>query len=149
MSQRSQRVSPVDLDVLDAYLMSAGSPENSMGLSDLDGFLTGVATGPELIVPSAWLPLIWGGGEPEFATPEERNVILGTIMARFDEIVMRLGAGPQAFDPVFLEGAEGQIVVSDWAAGFMDAVILRAKAWAPILEQKEGRALMLPLLVLR
>jgi hypothetical protein len=30
----------------------------------------------------------------------------------------------------------------------MDAMILRAKAWAPILGDEEGRALMLPLLVL-
>jgi hypothetical protein len=30
----------------------------------------------------------------------------------------------------------------------MDAVILRAKAWAPILEDEDGRALMLPLLAL-
>ena len=30
----------------------------------------------------------------------------------------------------------------------MDAVILRAKAWAPILEDEDAGALMLPLLVL-
>ena len=41
-----------DLDVLDAYFTSDRAPENSTGLSDLDGFLTAVVIGPELIMPS-------------------------------------------------------------------------------------------------
>ena len=61
---------PIDLDALDDYLMSDHAPDDSMGLSDLDGFLTGVVVGPELILPSEWLPVIWGGAEPEFETAE-------------------------------------------------------------------------------
>ena len=37
---------PIDLDALDDYLMSDHAPDDSMGLSDLDGFLTGVIVGP-------------------------------------------------------------------------------------------------------
>ena len=33
---------PIDLDALDDYLMSDHAPDDSMGLSDLDGFLTGI-----------------------------------------------------------------------------------------------------------
>jgi uncharacterized protein YecA (UPF0149 family) len=58
-------VSESDLDYLDKWLSSDGSPPNSMMLSDLDGFLTAVAIGPDLIMPSEWLPLVWGGGAPE------------------------------------------------------------------------------------
>jgi len=148
MARNAQPSPPVDLELLDAYLMSANAPANSMGLSDLDGFLTGLAVGPELILPSEWLPLIWGGDEPEFATPDEADAILGTITARYNEIIAHFHTDPDSFDPVFLEGPEGHVIVTDWAAGFMDAVILRAKAWAPILAEEEGRALMLPLLVL-
>ena len=52
---------PIDLDALDDYLMSDHAPDDSMGLSDLDGFLTGLVIGPGLIPPSEWLPVIWGG----------------------------------------------------------------------------------------
>ena len=62
---------PIDLDALDDYLMSDLAPDESMGLSDLDGFLTGVVVGPESILPSEWLPVIWGGEEPEFQTDAE------------------------------------------------------------------------------
>jgi uncharacterized protein len=148
MAKKAQRSPPVDLEALDAYLMSANAPADSMGLSDLDGFLTGLAVGPELVEPSAWLPLIWGGDEPEFPTPEEGEAIVGIIMARYNEIIARLDTDPDGLDPLLLEGPEGQVIVTDWAAGFMDAVILRAKAWEPILMDEDGRALMLPLLVL-
>ena len=57
---------PIDLDALDAYLMSDHAPDDNMGLSDLDGFLCSIVVGPVLILPSEWLPVIWGGGEPEF-----------------------------------------------------------------------------------
>ncbi len=42
-----------DLKAIDEYLMSDESPENCMQLSDLDGFLTAIVVGPELIQPSA------------------------------------------------------------------------------------------------
>jgi uncharacterized protein len=53
--------------------MSDHNTDDSMGLSDLDGFLTGVVVGPELILPTKWLPVIWGGGEaPMEITPGRR-----------------------------------------------------------------------------
>jgi uncharacterized protein UPF0149 len=45
-------VDQVDLEALDRFLMSDRSPPDSMMLSDLDGFLTGIAVGPELVLPS-------------------------------------------------------------------------------------------------
>jgi uncharacterized protein len=116
IARNAQPSPPIDLEALDAYLMSASAPANSMGLSDLDGFLTGLAVGPEMILPSEWLPLIWGGDEPEFATLDEANAVLGAIMARYNEIITRLDTDPDAFDPIFLEGEEGQVIVTDWAA---------------------------------
>ena len=67
----------IDLDALDDYLMSDHAPDDGMGLSDIDGFLTGVVVGPELILPGQWLPVIWGGEEPEFQTEDEMRTIRG------------------------------------------------------------------------
>ena len=50
----------IDREALAQYLDSDLSPDECMGLSDLDGFLTGIVVGPELIMPSEWLPVIWG-----------------------------------------------------------------------------------------
>jgi len=148
MGRSAQPSPPVDLEVLDAYLNSEKSPAGSMGLSDLDGFLTGLVVGPEVVRPAEWMKLVWGEDEPEFETPEHADAVLGTIMARYNEILDCLDSDPETFDPVFWEDPEGAAIVTDWAAGFMDAVILRARAWAPLLDTEEGRAMMLPLLVL-
>ena len=139
---------PIDLDALDDYLMSDHAPDDSMGLSDLDGFLTGIVVGPELILPSEWLPVIWGGEEPEFQTEDEMRAVLGTIMGRYNEIAACLDTDPDDFDPIFLEGPEGTVIVSDWAAGFQDAVALRPMAWKPLIENDGVGILMAPLFLL-
>jgi yecA family protein len=95
MARNAHPNASVDLELLDTYLMSADAPASSMGLSDLDGFLTGLAVGPELVMPSEWMPLIWGGDEPEFDTVEAANAILGTIMARYNEIVLCFDTDPE------------------------------------------------------
>ena len=139
---------PIDLDALDDYLMSDHAPDDSMGLSDLDGFLTGIVVGPELILPSEWLPVIWGGEEPVFQTEDEMRTVLGTIMGRYNEIVACLDTDPDDFDPIFLEGPEGEVIASDWAGGFLDAVALRPMAWKPLIENDGAGILMAPLFLL-
>ena len=129
MEQHIPLSGPIDLDALDEYLLSDHAPDNSMGLSDLDGFLTGIVVGPELILPSEWLPVIWGGEEPEFETEAEMRTVLGTIMGRYNEIITCLDSEAENFEPIFLEGPEDEVIASDWAAGFLDAVALRPLAW--------------------
>ena len=139
---------PIDLDALDDYLMSDHAPDDSMGLSDLDGFLTGIVVGPELVLPSEWLPVIWGGEEPAFETETEMRTVLGTIMGRYNEIVASFTSDPDDFEPIFLEGPEGEVIASDWAGGFPDAVALRPQAWRPLMEDDRAGILMAPLFLL-
>jgi uncharacterized protein len=139
---------PIDLDALDDYLMSDHAPDDSLGLSDLDGFLTGLVVGPELIMPSEWLPVIWGGEEPEFKTEDEMRTVLSTIMGRYNEIVACFNSGADDFEPIFWEGPEGEVIASDWAGGFLDAVALRPTAWEPLMEDDRAGILMAPLFLL-
>jgi uncharacterized protein len=138
----------IDLEALDSYLLSDASPDECMMLSDLDGFLTGIVIGPELVPPSAWLPAIWGGDEPEFESAAQMQTILGTIMGRYNEIVAAMTGDPATFEPIFLEAPDGTPIVTDWAAGFLDAVALHRKAWEPLLNHRRAKILIEPLLIL-
>ena len=69
------RPGPVNLDALDDYPLSDHAPDDSMGLSDLDGFLAGIVVGPELIMPSEWFPVIGGGRERTLRPAEMRSVL--------------------------------------------------------------------------
>jgi uncharacterized protein len=140
--------SPIDLDALDDYLMSDHAPDRSMGLSDLDGFLTGIVVGPEFILPSEWLPVIWGGEKPEFETEAQMRTVLGTIMGRYNEIAACVNGDPEQLNPIFWEGPEGEVIASDWAGGFIDAVALRPQAWEPLIRNRRGRMMMMPMLLL-
>ena len=81
-----------------------------------------------MIPASEWLPVIWGGDEPVFDTEAEMRTVLGTIMGRYNEIVAYFENDPDEFDPIFWEGPEGEVIASDWAGGFLDAVALRPTA---------------------
>jgi uncharacterized protein len=139
---------PVDLEALDRFLMSDASPEDCMQLSDLDGFLTGIAIGPELIVPSEWLPAVWGGDEPAFESIEQAQTVIGTIMGRYNEILRALSTDPETYAPLFWEGPDGEVIAADWAEGFVDAVRLRPEAWRPLLEDREALVMLMPILAL-
>jgi uncharacterized protein len=119
-----------------------------MQLSDLDGFLTGIAIGPELIVPSEWLSAVWGGDEPAFESIEQAQTVIGTIMGRYNEILRALSTDPETYAPLFWEGPDGEVIAADWAEGFVDAVRLRPEAWRPLLEDREALVMLMPILAL-
>jgi uncharacterized protein len=129
-----------DLTGLDQYLSSEQSPENTMQLSDLDGFLTGVLCSPEVIMPSEWLPVALG--QPELDAPPE---IIEIVLDRYNEIVAGLNDSPPYLEPVFWEAKEGHVIAMDWCEGFMDALHLRERAWKPLLKSEEGLELMFPI----
>jgi uncharacterized protein len=135
-----------DLEMLDAFLMSEQVPDDCMQLSDLDGFLTAVAIGPELVMPSEWLPVIWGDGAPEFETVEQAQHIINVIMVRYNDILHRLQGHPDGIEPLFWETPAGDVIAGDWAEGFMDGVALRKDAWHPLFHSDEGAALLAPIL---
>jgi uncharacterized protein len=136
---------PVDLDALSAYLLSDRSPPDCMDVSQLDGFLAGVLVGPDLIMPSEFLPVVWGGGQPDFADAAEAEAILGSILGRYNEIAGSLDASPPSFAPVFWQDQAGNSITEDWAVGFMQAVALRSDAWEPALFDDETAMLLIPI----
>jgi uncharacterized protein len=101
-----------------------------------------------LILPSEWLPVIWGDEEPDFETEAEMRTVLGTIMGRYNEIIACLDSNPEGFEPIFLEGPEDEVIASDWAAGFLDAVALRPKAWEPLITHDRAGMMIMPILLL-
>jgi len=136
----------LDLETLDEFLRSDRPAPGGMTLSELDGFITGIAIGPELIRPGEWLPLIWGGDAPEFAAMDEAKAILGSLMARYDEIVRDVA--DDALAPIFWEDRDGTVIAIDWAEGFFQAIQLRPDAWKPLFTCKRNGHLLVPILSL-
>ena len=75
-----------DLDRLDSYLSSDKSPEDSMLLSDLDGFLHGIACSPVLIPAEEWMSVALGV-PPEEVPMWVLEAILGLPEEAVDELI--------------------------------------------------------------
>ncbi len=141
------KAAPMSLQELDQFLTSDGAPDRSMALSDLDGFLTAVAIGPDRIKPSEWLPRIWGDETPEFLSEEEANRVIGTILGRYNQIITQLRDDPGSYQPLIRQNEHGQVIARDWVAGFMDGVALRFHGWQALLKSKEYRNDFAPIAV--
>ncbi|WP_108814374.1 UPF0149 family protein [Loktanella sp. Alg231-35] len=127
------------LTELDAYLRSEDAPPDCLGLSDLDGFLTGVVCTP---LPVAnWAEVAFGAG----ATVPQR--IMEIVEQRLTEITAGLSSKTPVLEPVFWQAPEGHSIAMDWCEGFMEAVKLKVTIWDEFGQSEIGAKLMLPILV--
>lgn len=135
------------LALLEEFLMSERAPEHCMQLSELDGLLAGIAAGPSPVPMEEWLPVAMDG-EPAFASPEERALVLGLLARRLEDTAATLRQEPEAYAPLFWEDDRGEPYAADWAEGFREAIRLRAGDWAPLLEDEEANVLLAPIAAL-
>src|SRR5437899_11020714 len=84
-----------DYDELESFLGSNAVPQDCMDLEMLDGFLTAIVSGPELIQPSDWLPVVWSDRQrsvtPVFANNEQAHRIL-SLALRLQQTIRRTRA---------------------------------------------------------
>ncbi|WP_119417856.1 UPF0149 family protein [Desertibaculum subflavum] len=140
--------SDADLDRLETFLESDRVPEGTMNLSMLDGFLTAVAAGPEVVPPAEWLATIWGEAGLPFADAAEREEVERLILDRQDQIWRDLAGDPPQCTPIYWLTEDNDEVAFDWAEGFMVGVYLRAEAWMPLIGDEAHVDLLGPILFL-
>jgi uncharacterized protein len=139
---------PVDLATLDNFLASDRTPPECMQLSELDGFLTGIIVGPEMILPSVWMPMIWHDSEPVYADLDEAQTIFGIIMRRYNEISRQVESFAGAYNPVLVEMDDGTLDASEWAVGFLQAMMLCQEGWEPLVRDRHAGALIAPIMLI-
>jgi uncharacterized protein len=106
------------------FLSSPRRPKGTMTYPQTAGFLFSMASGPELIPPSEWLPIIFHDQEGVFETPGEAERILGALMALYNacgahgmERREPLPPGCEIRTPP-LANLEADALLSQWAMGF-------------------------------
>lgn len=135
----------MSIDELAHFLNSGSAPQGCMDLSELDGFLAGLAAGPEIIPREEWLTEIWDNEDPEYADEAEQEAVEQAIFDRYAAIESGLDASPLGYTAILWQDESGTTVAEDWAAGFMQAVSLQAKAWQPALMDEDASMLLIPI----
>lgn len=139
MDDLSVALSQVEFEWLNDFLMSRITDDVEiekieMGLlsvSELDGFLTALASGPVTILPSHWLPALWGDLEPRWGSEKEFKQVFSLIIRHLNsihDVLMNI----EEFEPLFSEVAvEGRsyMLVEDWCHGYMQGVSLAEDEW--------------------
>jgi uncharacterized protein len=135
----------VSLEELADFLNSSSAPQGCMDLSELDGFLAGLVAGPELVPREECLAEVWDNEEPDYADAAERIAVEQAIFARYAAIESGLDATPLGYAAILWQDEAGTTVAEDWAAGFMQAVSLRAQSWQPALGAEDASMLLIPI----
>lgn len=74
MARRSPKVVHPDRDVLKTFLAAAARPAGTLQYHQLQGFLFAVASSPEIILPSEWMPVVFAGHEAGYRTISRSSV---------------------------------------------------------------------------
>jgi uncharacterized protein len=118
-----------ELQWLEDMLEKYGSVASILDVSELDGLLTAVLSGPTTVEPSEWLVALWGGQKhiPKWSNEREMTRFMELCFQHMNDIADRLSEFPEQFEPVFgireMEGLEFTIV-EEWCFGYMRGVAL-------------------------
>ncbi|CAN7721500.1 UPF0149 family protein [Caballeronia sp. LjRoot31] len=142
-----------ELDELDRFLMSDLVSDETLMVDGLDGYLTAIAIGPITLMPSQWLPGIWGperDDAPAFESKEQAQRIMSLIVQHFNGIIETLENDLGSFAPVFSEDKfpdDPHVYpnAEPWALGFMEGLNLCRSAWQPLFDEPDGQVWLRPL----
>lgn len=138
-----------DLDELADFLESDRAGRNCMGCDALHGYLTAILIGPETIMPSVWLPQIWGpsdADEPEWESEAQFQHIIRLILSLCNEMVELLDFEIESFEPWLYGGTtlkgEDYLAGEQWAAAFLHGTQFWSHHLETLRSRPEGKALV-------
>ncbi len=144
---RAVRLTDEELDWLGDFLVSRQVPDSTMTLEMLDGLLTALVIGPAMVMPSEYMPAVWGtddGAGPEWDSIEQAQYFLDLLARHWNAIAARRNADA-LHDPfvVGLRDAE-----RGWAEGFAMGIDLGRESWDSMLNDKRAVEIVAPIMAL-
>jgi uncharacterized protein len=137
-----------EFDELANFLASIETHDWNM--ESVDGFFCALLCQPDLVMPSQYLPQIWGE-DYAFTKSETFQRMSVLLMRHWNTIVAALQMTlheDNVYMPVLLVAEDGVTYGNDWATGFMRAVTRYADGWEELIEDEAQGGLMLPLYML-
>ena len=119
------------LETIDFYFMQYGHDDSVLDVSELDGFFAALACAPDTVLPSHWMPAIWGGEDqtPAWQDKQELNDFTRAVFTLYHHVMQSMNEDD--YEALFLEReAEGKThtIVDEWCEGFLRGINL----WGPL-----------------
>jgi yecA family protein len=131
---------------LGEFLGRSSAPD-AMDLSRLHGLLCAISSGPVLLKPSSWLPLVWDD-VPNFESGDQMQRIVSLLFELSNHVVNALEVG--SFQPLLpAEVPAGRDnVAQNWCRGFTEGVALAGRAWDVLFKDRILSPMMMPIFIL-
>jgi uncharacterized protein len=134
----TQPLSDAEFDKLSDILTRFGA-RGAMNLEMLDGFFAALIAGPDTVLPSEYLPEIWGDGmvnEDTFHAQPILEEFLSLVTHHWNYISDTLHSGT-VYVPLMMEDEEGVSHGNDWANGFLRGMEFRREDWTVLFDDED------------
>lgn len=133
------------LDELNAILHQMAVDHDALTLGEFDGFVAGLLVCLELIPPSEWLPVVFGGALPKFDDLHVAQHTIDAVMTHYNDVARALARPQPTYEPILAVDPNGEDVLWEpWVEGFERAMRLRPDSWLAMVEgdDEEVRAVI-------
>jgi len=138
-------LSQAELGQLEALLDSDIFRGEAMLLDEMQGLFFAVASSPDLVVASQWMPEALGES-PAFADPGHAERVLGLVMRFYNQCVA--AAASDSFELILYRTETEEVDYAAWCGGYLTGVDLAETDWYDAGDPDEVGELLFPLLVL-
>jgi uncharacterized protein len=143
------RLTPVERQWLAGLLASRQAPATAMSLEMLDGFFTALVIGPELLLPSQYLPVVWGtadGEGPVWDSLEQAEYAMQLMTKHWNAIAARRAASAE-HQPI-IDQFPSAMPGEEWADGFAAAIQMQGHAWDRMFDDRRADQVVMAILAL-
>ena len=128
-------------EIVENCLLRCGCDDSILDISGLDGFFAALACAPVTIMPSIWMPAIWGGEHlaPEWESEQEFTEFSKSIMLHYNGVMSDFQ--DQVYEPLFLGGDDSSselLIVDEWCEGFVKGLNLWGEMKPQDMKQLEA-----------
>jgi uncharacterized protein len=117
-------------ELLGRLLELTEDKDEALTLTELEGFLFGLAITPDVIMTSEWLPEIFGGEIPTFETKEQADLLIKNLLEIYNAYQRASHTGTLKF-PFDMKKLSGEMIddIQDWSFGLLGALRMRPEIW--------------------
>ena len=137
-------LSEAEFDRLDDILSI--NEDGGLTVEGVDGLFAALVCSPVPAQPGEWLPVVWGGDPPQWATVEEAQEAMGLLMRMWNQVADEIR--DDDFAPLMstgLDSAGNEVTLPHaWCLGFMEGMQLHEKYWLDE-SNEELQKLLLPI----
>ncbi|MFQ5536154.1 MAG: UPF0149 family protein [Gemmatimonadota bacterium] len=120
------------------FLQRDDLPPEALSFCGFQGFLFALLSAPDLVQPSEWLPIVFGGEMPTFTDEREAQRVLGEMMEVYNDVGREIRDGDPGlpascvFREDVLSNLDPDAPIGEWCEGFARGHLWLEEAWEEV-----------------